>query len=127
MADRLVPFPFADFPRTEAAVKERFPEQAPKVGRLPWLIQESYAKLVEAFHSGDKARILAESDTLGGYVADMSNPLALTDNARRPEDRAARPVGPLHHQAARGHGQAAEGWARRPRASSTTPRGTCSR
>jgi hypothetical protein len=81
MADRIVPFPFVDFPRTEAAVLERFPEQAPKIGRLPWLIQESYAKLVEAFRSGDKTRILAESDTLGGYVADMSNPLALTDNS----------------------------------------------
>lgn len=81
MADRIVPFPFADLPRTEAALQERFPEEAVKIGRLPWLIQESYARLVEAFRSGDKTRILAESDTLGGYVADMSNPLALTDNA----------------------------------------------
>jgi hypothetical protein len=81
MADRIVPFPFADLPRTEAALQERFPDQAAKVGRLPWLIQESFARLVEAFRSGDKARILAESDTLGGYVADMSNPLALSDNA----------------------------------------------
>lgn len=80
MADRIVPFPFVDFPRAEAAVGARFPEEAAKIGRLPWLIQESYAKLVEAFRSGDKTRILAESDTLSGYVADMSNPLALTDN-----------------------------------------------
>ena len=81
MADRIVPFPFTDLPRTEAALKERFPEDAAKIGRLPWLIQESYARLVEAFRSGDKARILAESDTLGGHVADMSNPLALSDNS----------------------------------------------
>jgi hypothetical protein len=81
MADRIVPFPFADLPRTEAALQERFPDHAAKIGRLPWLIQESYARLVEAFRSGDKARILAESDTLGGYVADTSNPLALSDNA----------------------------------------------
>ncbi len=81
MADRIVPFPFADLPRTEAALQERFAEDAAKIGRLPWLIQESYARLVEAFRSGDKARILAESDTLGGYVADMSNPLALSDNS----------------------------------------------
>ena len=78
--DRLQPFPFADVPRTEAALKAKYPEEAGKVGRLPWLIQESYAKLVEAFRSGDKARILADSDELSGYVADMSNPLALTDN-----------------------------------------------
>ena len=81
MADRLVPFPFTDLPRTEAALQERFPDEAAKIGRLPWLIQESYARLVEAFRSGDKARILAESDTLGGYAADVSNPLALSDNA----------------------------------------------
>jgi hypothetical protein len=81
MADRIAPFPFTDFPRTEAAVKERFPDADTRVGRLPWLIHESYAALVEAFRSGDKTRILAASDTLGGYVADMSNPLALTENA----------------------------------------------
>ncbi len=80
-ADRLVPFPFTDLPRTEAALLARYPEDAARIGRLPWLIQESYDRLVEAFRSGDKTRILAESDTLGGYVADMSNPLALSDNA----------------------------------------------
>lgn len=80
-ADLVLPFPFSDLPRTEAALQERFPGDAGKIGRLPWLIQESYARLVEAFRSGDKTRILAESDTLGGYVADMSNPLALTDNS----------------------------------------------
>jgi hypothetical protein len=79
--DRLMPFPFADVPRTEAALKMRYPEAADKVGRLPWLIQESYARLVEAFRSGDKVKILTESDTLGGYVADLHNPLALSENA----------------------------------------------
>jgi hypothetical protein len=80
-ADRLVPFPFTDLPRTEAALKEKYGDEAVKIGRLPWLVQESYARLVEAFRSGDKTRILAESDTLGGCVADLSNPLALSDNA----------------------------------------------
>jgi hypothetical protein len=79
--DRLLPFPFADVPRTEAALKMRYPEAADKVGRLPWLIQESYARLVDAFKSGDKVKILTESDTLAGYVADLHNPLALTENA----------------------------------------------
>ena len=78
--DRVLPFPFGDLPRSEAALKDRFADQAASIGRLPWLIQESYAKLVEAFRSGDKTRILAESDTLGAYVADLSNPLALSDN-----------------------------------------------
>jgi hypothetical protein len=79
-ADRVAPFPFTDLPRSEAALKAKMGDEAAKVGRLPWLIEESYARLVEAFKSGDKARILAESDTLAGYVADLDNPLAVTEN-----------------------------------------------
>lgn len=79
--DRLLPFPFVDLPRTEDAFKTRFADAPAAMGRLPWLVQESYARLVEAYKSGDKGRILAESDTLAGLVADLSNPLALTENA----------------------------------------------
>ncbi len=79
--DRFLPFPFADIPHTEAALKAKYGDDAAKAGRLPWLIGESYARLVEAFRSGDKGRILGESDTLSGYVADLHNPLALTENA----------------------------------------------
>jgi hypothetical protein len=79
--DRLVPFPFTDLPATEDALKARFGEDAGKAGRLPWLVQESYTRLVDAFKSGDKVKILTESDTLAGLVADLHNPLALTDNA----------------------------------------------
>ena len=79
--DKVMAFPFADLPRAEAAMTARFPQAAAEVGRLPWLIHESYARLVEAFRSGDKARILAESDALAALVADIHNPLALTDNA----------------------------------------------
>jgi hypothetical protein len=79
--DRFLPFPFLDVPRTEAALKAKYGEEAGKAGRLPWLIEESYARLIDAFRSGDKAKILAESDALSGYVADLHNPLALTENA----------------------------------------------
>jgi hypothetical protein len=79
--DRLLPFPFTDLPVTEEALKARFGEEAGKVGRLPWLIQESYARLVEAFKAQDKGKILTESDVLAGLVADVHNPLALSDNA----------------------------------------------
>lgn len=79
-ADALVPFPFADLPRSEAEVKTRFPEKAASVGRLPWLIQESYGRLVDAFKAKDKVKILAESDTLASLVTDLNNPLALTEN-----------------------------------------------
>jgi hypothetical protein len=78
-ADRLQPFPFATLPHVESGVT--VPAGAKPLGRLPWLIQESYGRLVEAFRSGDKVRILAESDVIAGLVADLHNPLALTDNA----------------------------------------------
>jgi hypothetical protein len=80
-ADRLMPFPFADLPRKESEMKQRFGEAGTAIGRLPWLVHESYDRLVEAFRSKDKARILAESDVLAGLVTDLHNPLALTDNA----------------------------------------------
>jgi hypothetical protein len=80
-ADRFLPYPFADLPHTEASFKERYPDTAGQAGRLPWLVHESYAKLVEAFKTGDKVRILEESDRLAALVTDLHNPLALTDNA----------------------------------------------
>lgn len=79
-ADRLMAFPFFGFPRTERSLGERFGDAAKEIGRLPWLIQESYGRLVEAFRSGDKGKILAESDTLAAVVTDLHNPLALTEN-----------------------------------------------
>jgi hypothetical protein len=79
--DRLMPFPFLDMPHTEDALKSKFPDLAGKVGRLPWLIQESYARLVEAFKAGEKAKILEESDTLAGLIADIHNPLAVAENS----------------------------------------------
>lgn len=78
--DRLLPFPFADLPRREDAFKKKFGDGSTDVGRLPWLIFESYERLVAAFKSGDKTQILAESDTLSVLVSNIHNPLALTDN-----------------------------------------------
>ena len=80
-ADRLMSFPFADMPHTEAELKAKFGDAGEKAGRLPWLIEQSYQRLVDAFKANDKNRILAESDQLAGFVADLHNPLALTDNA----------------------------------------------
>lgn len=74
--DRLMSFPFLDFVPNEKS----FPS-GEFHGRLPWLIQESYARLVEAFKAVDKPRLLAESDVLAGLVTDYCNPLAVTDNA----------------------------------------------
>jgi hypothetical protein len=79
-ADRYVPYPFTELPRNEEALKARFGEAAGP-GRLPWLLLESHARLVEAFKAKDEEKILAESDTLASLVADLDNPLAVTDNA----------------------------------------------
>jgi hypothetical protein len=80
LVDTLLPFPFEGLPRSEAALESKFGEAAQKVGRLPWLIHESYERLLEAFRAGDKARILTESDELAGLVVDLNSPLNLTGN-----------------------------------------------
>jgi hypothetical protein len=80
LVDRLLPFPFTELPRSEKELQRKFGEKAEGVGRLPWLIQESYARLVEDMKAQDKAKILAESDVLGGLVVDMHRPLNLTAN-----------------------------------------------
>ena len=80
LVDRLLPFPFTDLPRSEAALKAKYGEKAEGVGRLPWLVQETYARLVAAMKANDKSKILAESDLLGAYVVDMHTVLNLTDN-----------------------------------------------
>jgi hypothetical protein len=78
--DKLAPFPFADLPHTEAGLKKKYGDAADSVGRLPWLIDESYARLVEAFKSGDKEKILTGSDELAGLIADLHLPLNLSQD-----------------------------------------------
>ncbi|HVO12543.1 MAG TPA: hypothetical protein VMX54_17495 [Vicinamibacteria bacterium] len=80
LVDRLLPFPFTDLPRSEAALKAKYGDKANGVGRLPWLIQESYARLVEAMKQQDKGRILTESDTLAGLVVDIHTVVNLSEN-----------------------------------------------
>src|SRR5438445_734682 len=80
--DRLMPFPFLDLPHSEAGLKARFGEDVgERIGRLPWLIQESHARLVQAFKEGERAKILEESDRLGVLLIDLHNPLSLTENS----------------------------------------------
>ena len=78
--DRLLPFPFEDLPRSEAELKRRYGDKAETVGRLPWLIQESYARLVEAFRASDRGKALEESDALAGLIVDIHSPLNLSSN-----------------------------------------------
>ncbi len=80
LVDRLASFPFADLPHSEASLLAKYGEKAKGVGRLPWLVQESYARLVDAMKASDKEKILAESDVLAGLIVDLRSPLNLTDN-----------------------------------------------
>lgn len=80
LVDRLAPFPFDDLPHTEASLVAKYGDKAQGVGRLPWLVQESYARLVDAMKAQDKEKILAESDVLTGLIVDLRSPLNLTDN-----------------------------------------------
>jgi hypothetical protein len=80
MVDRLMPYPFRELPRTEAALKAKFGDKAEGIGRLPWLVQDSYARLVDAFKAGDKDKILNESDMIAGLMVDLNSPLNLTEN-----------------------------------------------
>jgi hypothetical protein len=79
-ADRFGPFPFVDLPKSEEELLRQGGESAREAGRLPWLIQASYARLVEQFRNGDKAAILTEADWLALYLTDLHNPLALTED-----------------------------------------------
>jgi len=80
LVDRLLPFPFKELPRSEPEVKAKYGDKAEGIGRLPWLVQESYARLVDAMKAADKDKILAESDVLAGLVVDLNSPLNLTEN-----------------------------------------------
>lgn len=62
------------------AVKKYGKEQLNRNGILPWQIQRSYSKLVNAFKSRDSLKILIYSAYLGHYIADAHVPLHTTQN-----------------------------------------------
>ncbi len=76
--DLLGVFPFSDVPQDEEAVRAR--GDAHVVGRLPFLLLEAQGRLVEAFKSGDKEKILEAADAVAILAADLNNPLALSGN-----------------------------------------------
>ncbi len=78
--DHLLPFPFKGLPRSEKALLAKFGEEADRVGRLPWLVHESYGRLLEAYRTEDKVAILLRSDEIAGLMVDLNGPLNLTQN-----------------------------------------------
>ncbi|MEO8499751.1 MAG: hypothetical protein ABI565_02465 [Vicinamibacteria bacterium] len=71
-------FPFATIPQDEAGVSAKADVRV--VGRLPFLLLEAQARLVDAFKGGDKEKILREADAVAILAADLNNPLALSQN-----------------------------------------------
>jgi len=64
----------------EPAVKRYGLNKLYKNGILPWQIQRSYFKLVNAFKQHDSIRILIHAAYLGHYLADAHVPLHTTEN-----------------------------------------------
>ncbi len=73
------PWPFAGFPMPLAEARARYGEGTlEKGGILPWAIEESYRRLVSAFKSGDKARIVRAAGDLSHYLGDAHQPFHTT-------------------------------------------------
>ncbi|HCZ32902.1 MAG TPA: hypothetical protein DHV93_05270 [Holophagaceae bacterium] len=75
--------PYGDpdhLPRTLEEARERIGGGYYRFGVLPWVIQDRWRDLVEAFRSGDPARVAFATAVLGHYIADAHVPLHTTVN-----------------------------------------------
>lgn len=67
-------------PRTLEEAQARLGGDYYRRGVVPWIIQDRWRDLVDAFRAGDAARITFATAILGHYVADAHVPLHTTDN-----------------------------------------------
>jgi hypothetical protein len=80
-ADHYGKKPFAKIPqRWNEAVLKYSEDTLNKQGTVPWTIQRTYYRLVNAFKAHDTLAILTASANLGHYIADAHVPLHLTQN-----------------------------------------------
>lgn len=80
-ADHYGKRPFVNIPlKWDDAAKKYGSDTLIKYGLLPWVIEENYYKLVQAFKGHDTSAILNTAANLGHYVADAHVPLHLTLN-----------------------------------------------
>lgn len=80
-ADHYGKEPFKLIPRKwDEAVKKLSEDTLNAYGIVPWQIQRTYFKLVNAFKNRDSILILKYSDDLGHYVADAHVPLHTSEN-----------------------------------------------
>jgi hypothetical protein len=85
----LEPFGGPDrIPLTLEEARERGGGDWYRLGVVPWVIQDRWRDLVEAFRSGDRDRVALATSILGHYVADAHVPLHTTlDHDGRTEDQ----------------------------------------
>ncbi len=67
-------------PRTLGEARARIGGDYYRKGVVPWIIQDRWRDLVEAFRSGDGARVALATSILSHYVADAHVPLHTTEN-----------------------------------------------
>jgi hypothetical protein len=80
-ADHYGKKPFTKIPqRWNDAVVKYSEDTLNKQGTVPWTIQRTYYRLVNAFKAHDTLAILTASANLGHYIADAHVPLHLTQN-----------------------------------------------
>ena len=80
-ADHYGKKPFTKIPqRWNDAVVKYSEDSLNKQGTVPWTIQRTYYRLVNAFKARDTLAILTASANLGHYIADAHVPLHLTQN-----------------------------------------------
>ncbi|RYE18458.1 MAG: S1/P1 Nuclease [Sphingobacteriaceae bacterium] len=80
-ADRYGNFPFDSIPQKWNEASGKFSaDTLNKYGTVPWSIQQTYYRLVQAFKNLDSIKILKYSADLGHYIADAHVPLHLTSN-----------------------------------------------
>lgn len=64
----------------EAAMAKVGKAEFQKQGLLPWVIQDRFRDLVDAFRAGDPDKVVAVAGWLGHYVGDAQVPLHTTEN-----------------------------------------------
>jgi hypothetical protein len=75
--------PYGDpnhLPRTLEEAKARIGGDYYRRGVVPWIIQDRWLDLVEAFRQGDPAKVAMAATILGHYIADAHVPLHTTEN-----------------------------------------------
>ena len=67
-------------PRTLEAAQARLGGDFYRHGVVPWIIQDRWRDLVDAFREGDPAKVALTTAVLGHYIADAHVPLHTTEN-----------------------------------------------